>query len=93
MAHEYARKALDKHGLEVPHLEIVGIAIRNGEAFHDRARHMTFLYWSEQFQRWFQLTVKCCAERRRLFVVTFHALGSDDVKRKRKRFQRVWPLE
>jgi len=92
MGHEYAVKAIEKHGLEVAHLPIIGLALKDGEVLHDRVRHLTFLYWSPDFSRWFQVTIKCCTERRRLFVTTFHGLGADDVKRKRKRYQTVWPI-
>lgn len=93
MSHEYALKAIEKHGLEVCHLPLVASAIHEGEALFDRARHVTFLYHSPAFARWFQVTVKCCSERKRLFVVTFHGLGGDDVQRKRRRYQVVWPIK
>lgn len=93
MGHEYALKAVDKHGLEVGHLALVPTVISSGEAYFDRPKHVTFLYYSSAWKRWFQVTIKCCTERRRLFVTTFHGLGADDVKRKRRRYQRVWPLE
>jgi hypothetical protein len=93
IGHDYALKAIEKHGLEAQHLPLMAEAVRDGEAYFDRERHITFLYFAGSAGRWFQLTVKCCTERRKLFVVTFHGLGTDDVKRKRRRYQRVWPVD
>lgn len=93
MGHEYAMKAVEKHGLSTLHLPLVPVVIGAGEAFFDRPKHVTFIHYSTEFGRWFQVTVKCCTERRRLFVTTFRGLGADDVRRKRRRYQRVWPLE
>lgn len=92
ISHEYVKKAVEKHGLGPEHLPILPLAIRHGEAAHDRARHLTFLYWSPEFSRWFQVTVKCCFERRQLFVTTFHGLSPGDVARRRKRYETVWPI-
>jgi hypothetical protein len=93
IGHEYALKALEKHGLEVQHLPLIERAIREGEVAHDRPRCLTFLYWSAEYGRWFQATVKCCSEKRALYVTTFHGLGPDDVARRRKRYVTVWPLK
>lgn len=93
IGHAYALKAIEKHGLEVAHLALIAEAIRSGEAAQDRPRHLTFLYWSPQYERWFQVTIKCCTERRALYVTTFHGLGSDDVARRRKRYETVWPFK
>lgn len=92
IAHEYAVKAIIKHGLSIEHLPMVTETIKHGEAIYDRERHMTFLYLSPSFDRWFQVTIKCCSEKRRLFVVTFHGMSPGDITRKRKKFQTVWPI-
>lgn len=92
IAHEYAVKAVEKHGLAIDHLPLIEAIIAEGEVYFDRERHLTFLYWSGELERWFQVTIKCCNEKRELYVVTFHGLGADDVTRKRKRFEKVWPL-
>ena len=89
---EYAVKAVEKHRLDVAHFEFLPSAIREGEALRDRERHLTFLHYEASISRWFQVTVKCCNEKRHLYVVTFHGLGIDDVRRKRARHPKVWPL-
>ena len=93
ISHQYAVKAVEKHRLAPSLLSQMTLALRHGDVFHDRERHLTFVYYSTDHARWFQLTIKCCSEKRHLFVATFHGLGSDDVKRLRKRYHQVWPLE
>lgn len=93
IAHEYAAKAVEKHGLEPVLLGQMPACLRHGEVFHDREKHLTFVHYSDDVARWFQLTIKCCNQRKQLFVVTFHGLGVDDVRRLRRRYQKVWPLE
>lgn len=93
ISHPYAAKAVEKHKIEPSLLAQMPLTLRYGEVFFDRERHLTFVYFSSDLERWFQLTVKCCTEKRHLFVATFHGLGRDDVKRIRKRFERVWPLQ
>ncbi|WP_426041493.1 hypothetical protein [Brevundimonas sp. TWP2-3-4b1] len=92
IGHDYVAKAIEKHGLTIEHFPVMAEALANGEAYHDRPRHLTFLYFSSGHQRWFQLTVKCCTEKRRLFVTTFHGMAPDDIERKRRRYQVVWPV-
>ena len=92
IAHEYAVKAIIKHGLSIEHLPLISETLRNGEAIYDRPKHLTFFYLSPEFDRWFQVTIKCCSERRQLFVTTFHGMSPSDITRKRKKFQQVWPL-
>lgn len=92
IAHAYALKAVEKHGLESRHLAFIGDIISSGEAYLDRERHITFLHLVESEARWFQVTIKCCSEQRRLFVTTFHAMGADDITRKRRRYNRIWPV-
>ncbi len=93
MSHEYVIKAIEKHGLTLDHMPMVGATLRFGEAIHDRERCLTFFHFSDTYQRWFQVTVKCCTERRRLFVSTFHGMSASDITRKRKKFQTVWPIK
>ncbi|ADK99369.1 hypothetical protein [Brevundimonas subvibrioides] len=92
VGHEYVRKAIEKHGLTIEHLPVMAEALAAGEVYHDRGRDLTFVHFSAEHQRWFQLTIKCCTERRRLYVKTFHGLAIGDVLRKRKLYQVVWPI-
>lgn len=93
IGHEYALKALVKHGLTAEDLLLLPAVLSDGQVINDRPRHLTFFYLEPTEQRWFQLTIKRCGTQRAHFVTTFHALGPDDVRRRLKKNPVIWPLK
>lgn len=85
--HDVLRKAVEKHSLTPAHFPMIFETVDLGRALADRDKHVTFFYFEEYvFGRWFQVTVKCGGEARRLFVATFHKQKAEEVARKTRKF-------
>lgn len=87
----YARKNLNKPNVEWADFALMPQVLQYGGAFGDKDRHMTFIYEHQSnldVPKYWKLTIKTDAKRTALFVATFHRVGIDDVRRRR----RLWPL-
>jgi hypothetical protein len=82
--HAYALKATIKHAMHPRELALIWDTIERGVAIADRPGHVTF-YMRHAGGQWLQVTVKCAADTRRMYVSTFYKLRGKDAERKLKR--------
>jgi len=83
--HDYARKAIDRHGLKVSDFMFIFDIIEDGRALADRERHVTFMHLTPR--GWFQVSVKRAEASGRLYIATFYKTNLLEVRRKTKKYQ------
>lgn len=82
--HDYARKAVVRHGLTVACFPYLFDTIEFGRGLADRPRHVTFFHRTPL--GYFQVTVKRAEVSRRLYVSTFYKTNKGEVERKTKKY-------
>lgn len=86
LAHAYAIKAVEKHGLDISYFDLIFETVDFGTAVHDRPNHLTFYYEDRLDGRgWHQVTVKCAPGDKKLYLSTFYKQRSKEVARRIKR--------
>jgi len=84
--HDYARKAAEKHGLTGESFNMIWDAMEYGTAISDRPNHVTFFYRPWYIDRWIQVSIKCPADSKRLYLVTFHRVNARKMVNKLEKF-------
>lgn len=82
----YARKAAEKHGLSPAHFNVIWAAVENGIAIADRERHVSFYLFDEAARRWFQVSIKCASDTKKLYLATFHRITERKVISRQNKF-------
>ncbi len=87
--HDYAAKAVNKHGLSAMHFPLIFDTIDFGIAVADRDRHLSFFYFDKETNLgWFQVTVKL-ALTGKLYVATFYKQRQAEVARRLKLYRAI----
>lgn len=89
--HTYAMKAAEKHTVAADLFRIIFDAVEYGEAVADRPRHITFFRFDPESQRWFQVSIKCAADTKRLYLATFHRVKARKVVNRTEKFGTLGP--
>ncbi|MCW5758773.1 MAG: hypothetical protein KIS90_03270 [Phenylobacterium sp.] len=84
--HDYAVKAVAKHGIEPGQFNLIFDTIERGIPLADRALHITFLWQSSV--GWFQVTVKRAFHSRRVYICTFYKTNQNEAARKLRKYPR-----
>ena len=85
--HTYAMKAAEKHGLSPALFSTIFDIVEFGVAISDKPSHVTFFYLVPEVKRWFQVSIKCPEDSKRLYLVTFHRVGVRKVRNKVEKFE------
>ncbi len=85
--HTYAMKAAEKHGLSHSDFALIFEAVEYGEAISDRPKHITYFFQSER--RWYQVTIKCSGDTRKLYLATFHRIKERKVTNRKRNYPLV----
>jgi hypothetical protein len=86
--HDYALKAVTKHGVDPEHFSLIFDTIDYGRAIADRDLHITFL-WDTFPLGWFQVTVKRAFESRRVYISTFYKTNKREALRKLRKYKNL----
>jgi hypothetical protein len=85
--HEYAVKAVAKHGIRPEQFNLIFDTIERGTPLADRPLHITFLL-QVGGTSWFQVTVKRAFQTRRVYICTFYKTNSKEARRKLGKYPR-----
>ncbi len=84
--HTYAVKSAQKHGLTPERFPLIFDVIERGAAISDYPSHVTFFHFDPESQRWYQATVKCPQDSKRVYIVTFHRVNARKVTNRMARY-------
>jgi hypothetical protein len=88
--HTYALKAFEKHNTPPEQFPMIFETVDRGVAIADRERHLTFFHLDKtEWGSWFQVTIKCAEESKRLYVCTFYKQKEKEVVRKLNKYNIV----
>ncbi len=87
--HDYALKAARKHGLTGENFNMIWDAMEQGVAISDRPRHISFFMRDEGIDRMIQVTIKCAADTKLLYLATFHRLNVRKVNNRLRKYPRI----